>query len=79
MERLPTALATMLLPVMLMVPPVVPAEPLATTLVPLTSALTDAMLYCTLVIEALAVLNPGAKALTTTVLLAELPYATEAS
>ena len=78
-ERLPTAVATMLLHVVLTLPPVVPTEPLATMLVPLTLAVTEAMLYCTLEIDALAVLRPGARALTTTVLLAELPYATEVS
>lgn len=72
-ERLPTAMATMLLPLTLTLAPLLPAAPLACIAALLMVAFTDVRLYCTLVMEALAVLSVGANALTTTLLLAELP------
>ena len=72
-ERLPTAMATMLLPLMPTLAPLPPAVPLACTVVLPMVAFTDVRLYCTLVMDALAVLSVGVNALTTTLLLAELP------
>ena len=71
--RLPTAMATMLLPPMLTLaaPVLFKPEPLMATL--LTVAVTEAKLYWTLVMAVLAVFRPGVNALTWIALLAELP------
>ena len=71
--RLPTAMATMLLPLMFTpaLPPMFTPEPC--TLTPVTVDETEAKLYCTLLIDALAVFRPAGKTLTWIALLAELP------
>lgn len=75
--RLPTAMATMLLPLMFKLAPcalIEPADvPLACTLALLIDAFTDVKLYWTLVIDALAVFKKGVKEATDTLLLTELP------
>lgn len=71
--RLPTAIATTLLPAKFTVAAPVLFRPLACMLLPVTEAETAAMLYWTLVMDALAVFRPAVKALTWIALLAELP------